>query len=220
MRLFADPQDGRPPQKLRQVDFDEPPKTQYTFETPVAQRLDSGSTLLAARYRGALFTWLLDSVKQVSGQYRAYRGGWPTRPRVASDESRWLLLTSRKTGKDHQLAYASLSGTDPKLPPSLQQFAFEGHGQSLAEPTFARAADQRWVSFHAQDRRKGVLKIVPVDQKLAPVGAAHTVSDPGETVYESYLVGLESGELLAVYIQNGAPGADLISRRLQCWVRQ
>ncbi len=220
MRLIADPQDGRPPQKIHQVDFDEPPKTLYTFEAPVAQRLKNDSYLLAARYRGALSTWLLDSVKQLSGQPRVHRGGWPTLPRMIPDDGSLLLLTSQKTGKEYALAYASVSGTDPKLPQALQKLVFEGQGSSLAEPTLARADDKRWVSFHADDWRKGVLRIVPVDEKLAPVGAAHTVSDPDETVYESYLVGLEDGELLAVYIQNGAPGADLISRRLQCWVRK
>jgi hypothetical protein len=220
MRLIADPQDGLPPQKIQQVDFEEPPKKLYTFESPVAQRLKNDSYLLAARYRGALYAWILDSVKQASGQHRVYRGGWPTLPRMLPDDANVLLLTSRKRGKEYSLAYAPIAGGDPKLPKTLQKLAFDGHGSSLAEPTYARARDQRWVSFHAGDRRKGVLKIVPVDEKLAPVGAAHTVSDPEETVYESHLVGLENGELLAVYIQNGAPGADLISRRLQCWVRK
>jgi len=220
MRLLADPQDGRPPQKLHQVDFDEPPKTLHTFEAPVVQRLKNDSYLLAARYRGALFTWLLDSVKQPSGQHQVYRGGWPTLPRMLPDDGNLLLLTSQKVGKEYSLAYAPIADGDPKLPQALRKLVFEGHGSSLAEPTFARADDKRWVSFHTADWRKGVLTIVPVDEKLSPVGAAHTVSDPNETVYESHLVGLENGELLAVYIQNGAPGADLVSRRLQCWVRK
>ena len=141
-------------------------------------------------------------------------------PRMIPDDGNLLLLTSQKVGKEYSLAYATIADGDPKLPKALRKLVFEGHGSSLAEPTFARADDKQWVSFHTADWRKGVLMIVPVDEKLSPVGAAHTVSDPNETVYESYLVGLENGELLAVYIQNGAPGADLISRRLQCWVRK
>ena len=91
-------------------------------------------------------------------------------PRVLPDGSDFLLFTSQRSQKDYTLKVARVAGAAAKLPLTLTRLAVAGHGPSQAEPTIAKAKGQRWISFHAGERRRGQLVVLPVDEKLRAAG--------------------------------------------------
>jgi hypothetical protein len=217
MRLYAAPDAGRGYVTLHTVALPKEPKKLYTFETPVAGQV-AGGHVLFARHQGTLFGWGLGAGFRPSGGMRVFRGGYPTMPHLIRDGDALWALTSMKTSEE---AY-ELRGTELtkfSLPASLDKLEIAGAEPSLAEPTLARAGEQRWLSYQAGARREGRLVIVPVDGALKPAGQPFNVTEPGVTVYESHIFGLGDGKLLALYIQNAEPGAELVSQVLSCSVK-
>jgi hypothetical protein len=90
------------------------------------------------------------------------------------------------------------------------------------EPTLAHLGMQRWLAYHAGDRRKGRLMVVPVDSELAVGGRAHPVTAAEAEAYESHLLKAVGDQLLIVHIARPGPGkaAQLVSEKLSCSVRQ
>ena len=93
---------------------------------------------------------------------------------------------------------------------------------SAAEPTFARAGEQRWLSYHAGERRQGRITLVPVDDKLNEAGRSFVVTSADAAAYESHLFGIAEGKLLVTYISRPDKGkpAELVSEVLSCTVRK
>jgi hypothetical protein len=214
MRFFAAPDAGRGYVMLHSVNLPDPPKKLHTFESPVAEKHGDGHVVFA-RYQGSLFGWTLGSSFRPSGAMRVYRGGYPTLPHFLQDGSNLLVVGSQKPAEDrYEIFWASLgNGT---LPGSLSKLTLEVQDPSLAEPTLARAGDQRWLAYQAGSRREARLVVLPVDAQLKAAGRPFDVTPSGATVYESHIFGLPGGKLLAVYIQNGDPGAELVSEVLTC----
>jgi hypothetical protein len=197
------------------------PKRLFTFEAPVAATLSDGGYVLAARYRGRLLTWLLDADKKKKGLMRSYGGGYPGLPRILADGGGTSLWTSQKTAaKRWQIGVLRL-GSPAELPRAFFQPALGDADLSLAEPSTARAASQRWLAYHEGDRRRGRLAVMPIDAKLSPTGRHHFVTSEQSAVYESHLFGLDAGRLLVVYIARPGPKqpAELVSQVLSCSVR-
>jgi hypothetical protein len=220
MHAFVAADEGRRRVPLHKVILGKDPDKLYTFEAPVAHRLKSGSYVLAARYRGQMFTWLLGADKSKKGSLYRYGGGYPSLPRIIADGSDHLLLTSQKVDLSHwKLRAIRLDARHAKLIESLEQPRVGEEDASLAEPTFARAGDQRWLAYHQGERRKGRVVVVPVNEELAAEGRAIIVTSKDQLVYESHLFGLDDGRLLLVYItrRKGA-GAELVSEVLRCKV--
>lgn len=211
MRFFAAPDSGRGYVTLHSVALPKQPKTLHTFESPVAGPVGDGHVVFA-RYQGSLMGWALGAGFRPRGSLRVYRGGYPTMPHFFGD----LMVTSLKIADDrYALRWAPL---DESLPKALSRLELDAVAASLAEPTLARSGDQRWLSFQAGERREGRLTLVPVDARFQAVGRPHAVTPEGVTVYESHVFGLGGGKLLAVYLQNGDPGAELVSEVLSCQV--
>jgi len=109
-------------------------------------------------------------------------------------------LSQRVEGERYEISFGRIDAQG-KLPTALSKANLATDPGSLAEPTLARAGDQLWLSYHFGDRRKDALMVMPVDANFARAGSPYPVvpADPG--VHESILVGLDNGELLAVYIK-------------------
>jgi hypothetical protein len=218
MRFFAAPDAGRGYVTLHSAALPKEPKTLHTFESPVSAEL-GGAHIVLARYQGSLFGWSLGGGFRPNGGMRVYRGGYPTMPHLIRDGAGLVLLTSQKTqGEAYELFWTQLSGT--RLPASLSKLEIDGADGSFAEPTLARAGEQNWLSYQAGARREGRLVVLPVDGQLRAAGKPHDVTSGGTTVYESHLFALDEGKLLALYIQNAEPGAELVSEVLTCSVRK
>jgi hypothetical protein len=211
MRLFVSA--GSQKHRLYTVKLGDAPKKLFTFENPVARRLENGSSLLAARYQGALYAFLVDSNKRPNGPTRVYRGGYPTLPRVSPDGADTLVLLSQKTGDDsYGLWFGRLSTTKPSLPSALSALTLDAIDTSLAEPNLALVGAQRWLSVQAGKRRSERFVVIPVDAGLAPMGAPLTLGAGKGAVSESRLFALGGGRLLAVYLR----GSELVSTQLEC----
>ncbi len=198
------------------------PKRLYTLEAPVAEHLADGSWVLAGRHRGQLLVWLLDKDKKPKGNRATFAGGYPSLPRYFNDGSGvHFMLTSQQVkpsiwklrglrfGNPAQL---STDLFDPKPP----RMAVE----SAAEPTVTRVREQRWMTFHEGDRRRGVIKVVPVDAQIRSIGEDYQVTTPDIAAYESVSFGA-GDELVVVYISRPNQGAtELVSERLSCRVEE
>lgn len=220
MRFFVAADGAKRRIPLHTVALSDTPKKVYTFETPVAHALASGTYVLAARYRGRMFAWLLKSDKTKQGSLHTYGGGYPTLPRIVADGDDRLLLTSQKVDLSHwKLRNIRLGARHTELLDALAQPKIGDEDDSLAEPTFARVGDVRWLSYQTDDRRGGRIMLVPVDEELAAVGRTVAVTPADDGVYESHVFALDDGRLLLVYImhQKNKP-AELISDVLRCQV--
>jgi hypothetical protein len=216
IRFFVDRGAGRGRVLLRSEKLPDNPDKLYTFEAPVAEKLPDGSYVLAARYRGSLFAWTLGLDKRPRGPARVY-GGSLGMPHMLRDGDDLLMLLSQATDNDHwAVRLARVPGRGGTLPAKLQPVALDSD-PSQAEPTFAIAAGQRWIAYQAGERRHGQLVLVPVDAKLAVAGQVFRATSGNDDVYESHLFGLDTGKLLAVYIES-APSARLVSEVLDCHV--
>jgi hypothetical protein len=218
MVFFAAADEGARREPLHEVLLGEKPDKLHTLEAPVARRLSSGNYLLAGRYRGALFAWLLEANKKPRGGLMRYTGGYPSLPRIVADGANHWLLTSLQTDATHwKLATMQLSGAQSKLVPTLTEPRTGAAAESMAEPSFARVGEQRWLSYHQGERRRGVIVIVPVGDDLSAVGRQFLLETGDAKVYESQLLALDDGRLMVLYIQRreGA-GAELVSEVLRC----
>ena len=212
MRLFAAPDGGRGYVLLHSVALPKEPKTLHTFESPVATQVGDGHVVFA-RYQNHLMGWGMKDGFRPTGGVRVYKNGYPTLPHFMDD----VLVASHKVDGDrYELSWAPLGSAAPK---SLTKLALDVGASSFAEPTLAKAGAQRWLSYQTGARREGALSVVPVDAELKRAGRPHEVTPSGVTVYESHLFGIAGDKLLAVYIQNGEPGAELVSEVLSCSVK-
>ena len=219
MRFFAQ-REGQARRPLHSLALGKDPKKLHTFESPVATRFGSGGYVLTARYRGVLHGWRLDAELRVVETARKYRYGYPTLTRFAHDAQGQLMLASHRKGDKYRLSLAALGDTVPSLPRTLTLPDLETTDPSVAEPSLTLVGDQRWLAYHAGDRRKGRLVVAPVDAKLLPQGEAFTVTREEENVYESVALPAGDGRLLVVFIRNGEPAPELVSRVLTCEVRK
>lgn len=197
------------------------PKKLYTLEAPVSHKLDDGSYIVAGRYRGTLIAWLLDTHKKKTSVLHRYTGGYPSLPRIVHDDDRHLLLTSKRVGEEQWAIHWMPLGQPAELLERL--IALDGGEPSRAEPTVARLGDQRWLSYHAGSRRHGRIHVVPVDESLKPIGAAHPITPEGSEAYESHLFALAKRDwLLSVYISRPGPDQvpELRGHLMKCAVRK
>ena len=222
MRFFVAPDGGRGYIALETIplpDSPRDPKDLHTLEAPAATRLADGSHVLIGRYRGSLRAWLLDPRFHVKGRRRSYRGGYPSLPRFFLHGGSQVMVLSQKVAEDRwQLRSARFKGGS-SLPKALSELTLDGAGSSLAEPTLALAGSQRWLAYHAGGRRSGRLSLMPVDPALRTAGRSHELTEEGTTVYESAILPLAGGKLLALSIQLAEPGAELVSEVLSCDVK-
>jgi len=74
------------------------------------------------------------------------------------------------------------------------------------------------MTFHEGDRRRGVIKVVPVDDEVQAIGQPFQVTTPDVAAYESVSFGA-GDELVVLYISRPNQGAtELVSERLSCRV--
>lgn len=219
MRFFALTGAGKGKRyTLHEQDLGASPKKLHTLEAPVAHRLSDGTFVLAGRYRGRMLAWLLNENKSRKTGLHGYPGGYPSLPRVLADGDDHILLTSQKaTPKAWKLRALRLS-SESKLAKALLEPDIGDEGTSLAEPTFARVGDQRWLAYHAGDRRQGKITVVPVSKDLEEEGQAFVVTSGDEAAYESFMFATKDGKLVVVYISRPEKGktAELISETLRC----
>lgn len=195
------------------------PDKLHTFEAPAAVQLADGSFALTARYRGALYTWLL-TLQKARKALKVYRDGYPGLPRAVKEGMDHLLLTSQKVSEDRwRVGYLRLTGGKAELPAALENPLVDVGLTSLAEPTIAKAGEQRWLAVHGGDRRRGALHVAPVDALLASIGKPFQVTPEGTEVYESHVFGLQDERLLAVYITRSGDRSALVADVLHCNVQ-
>jgi hypothetical protein len=168
-----------------------------------------------------MLAWLLSKDKKLEGTLHSYGGGYPSLPRIVEDGGSHLLLTSQQVEVEKWKLRVLPLRKGSTLLDALQIPKVGDDDSSLAEPTLARIGDQRWLAYHAGDRREGRLTVVPVSDDLAEAGRAHVVTDKDSHAYESHLFSIGS-ELLLVYITRPDKGkpAELVSERLSCSVQK
>ncbi|MEM1033665.1 MAG: hypothetical protein AAGN82_25240, partial [Myxococcota bacterium] len=196
---------------------DEPTRL-HTLEAPVAHRLADGGWVVAGRYRGQLLVWLLDEQKKPRGDRATFAGGYPSLPRFFADGAGvHFLLTSLQVKPNIWKLQGLRFGNPPVLPEDM----FDPEpprtaAASAAEPTLARVGEQRWLTFHAGARRRGVVEVAPVDAQIRTIGASFEVTTPDVAAYESISFG-RGDELVVVYISRPKQGAtEVVSERLAC----
>ena len=130
------------------------------------------------------------------------------------------MFTSQKVDLSHwKLRAIRLSTKQADPLKALLQLQVGQADESLAEPTFARVGEQRWLAYHVGDRRDGRIVIVPVNGQLAAIGRPYIATADTDAVYESHLFGLDQQRLLIVYIARPNKGAtELVSEVLNCSV--
>jgi hypothetical protein len=87
---------------------------------------------------------------------------------------------------------------------------------SLSEPSLAIAGGQRWLMMHAGKRKDARLVLIPVDENMKATGKPYDVAATAGGAADSRLVALDGGKLMAVYIQAGKEGDELVSQVLTC----
>lgn len=161
---------------------------------------------------------MLAENKTKKSALQGYAGGYPSLPRVLADGDDHILLTSQKaTPKAWKLRALRLA-SGGKLAKALLEPTVGDEGTSLAEPTFARIGDQRWLAYHAGDRRQGKVTVVPVDADLNEQGKSFTVTSETDAAYESFMFATKDGKLVVVYISRADKGqqSKLVSETLRC----
>ncbi len=202
---------------LFSTDLGSDPKKLHTHEAPIAEQLADGSFVLTARYKGGLYTWLL-SLEKKRRAVQPYRDGYPSLPRMIADGMDHLVLTSHKVKEDRwQIGFIRLTGGEPQLPTKMTEPTIDVGLVSHAEPTLAKAGNQRWLALHGDSRRSGKLFLVPVDANLASSGPKFEVESGA--VYESHVFGIENDKLLVVYVTRPDGSApELVADVLSCQV--
>ncbi|MEB2313318.1 MAG: hypothetical protein OZ921_03890 [Sorangiineae bacterium] len=217
MRLLVLGHGGEAPVAVYSVALPAQPKKLETFETTVAAERPGGGWALFARHEGGLLGWTLDARHRRQSGPRRWGGGYPSPPRLFLDGGELLAVTALKRAPNDFLPRYLRVGASG-LAAAYTALALTGSERDASEPVLARSGDQRWLAYHSGKRREGLLRVVPVNEKLASVGAAFDVTPEGESAYESYLTGLDGGRLLVVYVQGGS-ASELVSEVLTCSVR-
>lgn len=217
MRLFVQPNAAGGYYMLDSVALPKEPKELHTWEAPWAAERADGSFVLTARYRGTLVSFLLNKDHKPTGKVKSYRGGWPGNVEIASDGSnRWLLTSFKTAGDSHELRLGKIG---EGLPAQLDKPAIDGVDASLSEPSLAIAGGQRWLMMHAGKRKEARLVLVPVDENMKATGKPYDVAATAGGAADSRLIALDGGKLMAVYIQAGKEGDELVSQVLTCSVK-
>jgi hypothetical protein len=220
MRLFVAPNAGNGYYLLNSSALPKEPKDLSVFESAWAKSLSDGTVLLTARYKGSLFSTILTADHKPTGKSRTFAGA-STMPALVQDGDDTLILTSQNAGSGaagrYDLHMGKASGKG--LPQTLDLFALDGMGPSLAEPALAIVNGQRWISVNAGSKREAQLVLVPVDASLKRSGKTHALTNELSTVLESRLFALANGQILAVYIEATSSGDELTSQVLSCQVK-
>lgn len=220
MRLFVAPNAGNGYYLLNSAGLPKDPKDLSVFESAWAKSLSDGTVLLTARYKGSLFSTILTADHKPTGKSRTFAGA-STMPALVQDGDDMLILTSQNAGSGaagrYDLHVGKASGKG--LPQTLDLFALDGMGPSLAEPALAVVNGQRWISVNAGSKREAQLVLVPVDANLKRSGKTHALTNELSTVLESRLFALANGQILAVYIEATSSGDELTSQLLSCQVK-
>lgn len=220
MRMFVAPNAGNGYYLVNSAALPKDPKDLSVFESAWAKTLSDGNVLVTARYKGSLFSTLLNADHKPTGKSRTFPGA-STMPALVTDGDATLILTSQNAGAGAAGRYDLRVGkvTGNGLPQSLDPLALDGMGPSLAEPALVIVNGQRWISVNAGSTREAPLVLVPVDAGLKRAGKTHALTNPQSTVLESRLFALGNGQMLAVYIEATSSGDELTSQMLSCQVK-
>jgi hypothetical protein len=193
------------------------PKDLHTLESAVGVELGGGEHAVFGRYRGSLFGYHLDKNFRLRGGRKSYRGGYPNLPRFFAQGGDTRMVVAQKVAQDRwEMRYGALTRA---LPRSLEPIKVEGPSTSFAEPSLAKAGDQRWLAYHRGSRRDGRLELVPVNEALVPVGKPYAATPEGEEVAESHVFALGDGKLLLVFLSDQDAVPVLTSQVLSCGVK-
>ena len=206
---------------LHSVPLGKNPKKLHTLEAPVAARLSAGHYVLAGRYRGRLFVWLLGADKKKQGRLKRYTGGYPNMARIVADGSEQVLLTSQLVKPKLWQVRGMRLSRPARLAASLFAAEVGAPDTSQGDPTFARVKEQRWVAYQAGERRKGRVTLVPVDNDLAKVGKPFVVTTAERMVSESYLFATGDAllQLVTIERERADKAPQLVSETLRCSVQ-
>ncbi len=193
------------------------PKDLHTLESAVGIELGGAEHAVFGRYRGSLFGYHLDKNFRLRGGRKSYRGGYPNLPRFFAQGGDTRMLVAQKVAQDRwAMRYGALTRA---LPRSLEPIKVEGPDTSFAEPSLAKAGEQRWLAYHRGARRDGRLELIPVNEALVPVGKPYAATPEGEEVSESHVFALADGKLLLVFLSDQDQVPVLTSQVLSCSVR-
>jgi hypothetical protein len=215
--LFTEQERGRGRADLSTSPLGKAPAKVPVYEAATAYDIGGGSFVLAARFRGALFTWVLDASKHARGSVRVYSGGFPAQPHFVNFGNE-LALIIVQGGAGQRAARAARFAPDvTTLPSALSDLVIPD--RSVEPPVSAAMlgsttslASARFVAYQSDESAKR-LSIVQVDGNLAAVGEPHTI-DVG--VRESELFALGDGRLLVVYIRvDGSGKSELVSKTVR-----
>jgi hypothetical protein len=216
--LFAEQERGRGRSDLSSSPLGKAPAKVPVYEAATAYDMGGGSFVLAARFRGALFSWVLDASKHPRGMARVYSGGYPAQPHFVNFGTEiGLVVVQTGTGGQKSARAARFTADVMALPSALSDLVIP---ERSVEPPVSAAmfgaaspfASSRFVAYQADETARR-LSIVQVDGNLAPAGEPLTI-DLG--VRESELFALDGGKLLVVYIRVDASGkSELVSKTIR-----
>jgi hypothetical protein len=216
--LFTEQERGRGRADLNTSPLGKSPAKVPVYEAPTAYDMGGGNFALAARFRGALFTWVLDASKRARGAVRVYSGGFPAQPHFVNFQSEIALIVVQSGAGGQKSARAARFAADvTSLPSSLSDVVIP---ERSVEPPVSAAmfgpkstlASSRFVAYQSDETAKR-LSVVQVDGNLAPAGEPLTI-DLG--VRESELFALDGGELLVVYVRvDGTGKSELVSKTIR-----
>jgi hypothetical protein len=216
--LFAEQDRGRGRAELNTSPLGKTPAKVPVYEAATAYDMGGGNFALAARFRGALFTWVLDASKRARGPVRVFSGGYPAQPHFATFQSDIaLILVQSGPGGQKSARAARFAADVTSLPSSLSDLVIP---ERSVEPPVSAAmfgpasplGGSRFVSYQSDESSKR-LSIVQVDGNLAPAGEPLTI-DLG--VRESELFALDGGRLVIVYIRvDGSGKSELVSKAIR-----
>jgi hypothetical protein len=213
--LFTEQERGRGRADLSTSPLGKNPTKIPVYEAATVYDMGGGSFALAARFRGALFAWVLDASKHAKGAVRVYSGGFPAQPRFANLGSEQILIVVQSGAGGQKSARAARFSPDvAELPSALSDLVVPEH--ALEPPVSAAAvsatspyAGQRFIAYQSDESVKR-LSVVQIDGNLAATGEPLTV-DVG--VRDSELFALPDGRLLVVYLRVDATGkSELVSK--------
>lgn len=215
--LFVEQERGRGRADLSTSPLGKAPAKVPVYEAATAYDIGGGNFVLAARFRGALFTWVLDASKHPRGSVRVYSGGFPAQPHFVNFGSELALIVVQG-GSGQKAARAARFAADvTTLPSALSDLVIPD--RSVEPPVSATMfgsttalASSRFVSYQSDESAKR-LSIVQIDGNLAATGEPLTI-DVG--VRESELFALGDGRLLVVYIRvDGSGKSELVSKTVR-----
>jgi hypothetical protein len=212
--LFAEQERGRGRADLSTSPLGKAPTKLPVYEAAAAYDMGGGNFLLAARFRGALFTWVLDASKHPRGSVRVYSGGFPAQPHFANFGSELALIVVQSGAGGQKAARAARFAPDvTSLPSTLSDLVIPDHGiEPPVSAVIGGAPPARFIAYQSDQSAKR-LSVVQVDGNLAATGEPLPI-DVG--VRDSELFALADGRLLVVYIRLDPSGkSELVSKTIR-----